>query len=363
MLKQIEKHKLFTSIDAMLKPETLSALTGRNITKVATKSMSFEEHNGHSGSQMSYIETDNGGFFMKQMGLDTDYIMNATDDALCRQVTLWQHGLLDELQAKIQHGIIAVANEGNSWALLMRDLSAGLFSEDKPFDDDMFWFYLDRLAYIHATFWNDSRLENPTLGLMTPHKFSSCFSTENIASGGTYNISHFPDWMVGSKWLLGGWKALERLVAEDVYRSIEDLTNDPQTVIDAAMQFPRTLVHGDYRKDNFAYFNPADVTVFDWQFSSYNLMTADLFNLLLGSPITQHDEIKTYYRNRLEHYLGINFDNDEWDQMVDLGLCLYALQRICVISYLTTLDQEAYDYFSPRVRLLVQWILDVHKWV
>lgn len=355
MINQLEfVHELYDSVETMLSPETLSELTAQPITNVTVKPIG--EHNGLSGAQFSYIETDNGRFFMKRMSPDTDYIMKVTDDTQCRQVTLWQHGLLDELHPKVNHGIIAAAKDGDGWALLMHDLTDAMFTEDNLYSDDMFWLYLDRLAYIHATFWNDSRLENHALGLMTPHRFSSCFSVNNVSAMQTYTTTPLHDWITN------GWLELKKFVLNDVYLQIRELANDPQSLVDALAQLPSTLVHGDYRSVNFAHNDTTDLTVFDWQFGCYTLMTADLQIPILHRN-SQRDAIESTYRVRLQHYLGITFENDEWDRMIALGLCAFSLQRVCFSPYLTTLNDEAYKYFSALIPHTTQWIIDAQKWL
>lgn len=349
MIQQLEsKYTLFDSVDEMLAPKTISKLSGRNITQLTI--IPIEEHWGLSGAQMCHVETDNGRFFMKRMSLNIDYIMKATDDTQCRRVSLWQAGILDQLEPKIHHKVVAAAHNGNSYVLLMYDLKDEIFSKTHYFTDDKFWLFLDRLAYIHATFWNDSQLENPTLGLITPFKFSNCFSPKNLEIMQPYSSTPIHEWM------LEGWEALQQKVSSTVYRKIRNLANDPQPLVDAMAHYPRTLVHGDYREANFAYKDALNMTIFDWQFGCYTLMTADLLEALVHKP-TERDEVTDYYRERLQDYLGISFDDSQWDEMLDLGLCAFALQRIGFLSFFTSTNyNEAGEHSSIRLQLLIEVI-------
>ncbi len=120
-------HMLFASIDEMLAPETLSEWEGRPVNSV--RCLPFNMEDSYSGSRFSRVVTNDGTgsqYFVKHISLAWDWVMRNSDDYRCRSVRLWQYGLLDRLLPEIEHGIVACAYEGDGWAVLMRDISAGL---------------------------------------------------------------------------------------------------------------------------------------------------------------------------------------------------------------------------------------------
>ena len=157
------QHAVFDSIEEMLTPATLSELLSRSVTRVACQPMNG--HSGLAGGRLSYVNTNLGRFVLKQMSIDSDWIMFASADEQCRAVRLWQYGLLDQLRPHLEHKIIACAHDNAGWAILMIDLTGHVYGWDKPLDPALVPVFLDRLARLHAAFWNDPRLSDPRLGL------------------------------------------------------------------------------------------------------------------------------------------------------------------------------------------------------
>ena len=115
------KYTLFDSVDEMLIPEALSVLLSQPVTRVDCQPMNG--HSGLAGGQLSYVDTNAGRLVLKRMSIASDWIMFASDDQLCRSVTLWQYGLLDQLRPHLEHKIIACSHDNADWAILMEDLT------------------------------------------------------------------------------------------------------------------------------------------------------------------------------------------------------------------------------------------------
>ena len=127
------QHELYNSIDEMLAPNCLTELVGADIRTVRLRPLSNRE--GVSGNQLLAVEADNNArFILKRMSLERDWIMRASNDHQCRSVTLWQTGVLDQLQPELSHAIIGCARDDNGWAILMHDVSAGLLPWDRQID-------------------------------------------------------------------------------------------------------------------------------------------------------------------------------------------------------------------------------------
>ena len=167
MTKRLEpNNSLFTNICEMLYPKNLGELLARPVTRVECQPMNG--HSGLAGGQLSYVNTDAGRYVLKQMSIASDWIMFTSGDNYCRSVMLWQYGLLDRLRPHMEHKILACAQDDSSWAILMEDLTGGVFSRERPMPQEVVLMFLDALARLHATFWNDPILNDPQLGLCDP---------------------------------------------------------------------------------------------------------------------------------------------------------------------------------------------------
>ena len=154
MSKLLEpKYALFDSVQEMLALETLSELLFKPVTRVDCQPMNG--HSGLAGGQLSYVDTNADRLVLKRMSITSDWIMFASADEQCRAVRLWQYGLLDQLRPHLEHKIIACAHDKAGWAILMEDLTGHVYAWDKPMAPALVPVFLDRLARLHAAFWND----------------------------------------------------------------------------------------------------------------------------------------------------------------------------------------------------------------
>ena len=159
------------------------------------------EHIGVAGSQLSHVDIDAGRFVLRQMSMESDYLMAATRDHECRAVTPWQYGLLDQLRPHTSHGIIACAYEKNVWVMMMADFSNYLFHEEKnPFSPDRVPFLLDTLARHHAIFWDKPDLHDTQLG--------HCQAADMIYASSPSAAKN----ITSRDWVGTGWESLERLL-------------------------------------------------------------------------------------------------------------------------------------------------------
>jgi len=321
------KHTIFGSSEEMLAPETLSELLSEPITSVVCHSING--HSGLAGGQLSYVDTNAGRLVLKRMSITFDWIMFSSDDLDCRSVTLWQYGLLDELRPHLEHKIIACARDGDDWALLMEDLTGRVFNTwEKTITHTLVPVFLDRLARLHATFWNDHRLVDASLGLCTPNQLIDQTSLPATRKLNGQSMGVLPDW------IKGGWEVMETLLDRDVFAQMQILADNPQPLIKALSRNPHTLLHGDYRTENLAY-NDHPVAL-DWQEATSSLMTIDLAWFVKDRCVLEAVGIKQaihYYRERLEKYLNKRFNDEEWQVMLDLGFLVDALRSTCFPAY------------------------------
>jgi hypothetical protein len=357
-------YELYRSVDELLAPETLTVLTGERVNYVRCLPM----EGGFSGSVLLTVEANSGKsvrrFVLKRMSAQWDWIMEATRDHQCRSMTVWQTGLLDRLQPAITHAILAGARDRDGWAMLMADVSPTLMP-DQPFTADQVYRLLHALATVHATFWEESRLTDPALGLSTTMDLIQIFAP---ATGRRFADVPSPIPRI----LVDGWAALPALVAPDIIDVLNKLFTEPQLLAAALARYPATLVHGDYRRQNLgmASGNAApQAVVLDWQLAGYSAATIDLAWFLsnpsmLLSPVAT-DVAIVYYRNQIAEQLGARFDESKWQPLLALGQLANVLRSACpkARAVVTTTDEtlrvtqrRALDIYSEQVRAALRWL-------
>lgn len=352
------KYPVFANVEEMLAPATLSDLVAKKISRVEIQPMNG--HGGLAGGRLSYVTTDGGRFVLKQFSIESDWIMFASDDHQCRSVTLWQYGLLDQLQPHAAHKIITCAQDGKGWAILMTDLTGSTLSWATPLTTSMIFAFLDTLARLHATFWNNSDITNPLLGICTPRQLLDQTALPVARKFPNYATSPIPGWVCG------GWDVLPELLAPEVLEKLQRLIEDPQPLYNALQRYPSTLLHGDYRIENFAYCDNRPVLL-DWQESAFTVMTTDLAWLVKQGYIqnlVSRQQATAYYRSRLETYLGKPFAEREWQPLLDLGCCLDALRSIGFSAYFykATDDPQRKRSDAQLVQQQSQFVLDAMNW-
>lgn len=354
------KNTLYSSVDAMLVPETLSELIGRPVKSVRYTPADF---GGLSGSHLSVVDINQGEeprYVLKHISAKQDWIMRVTDDQLGREVMLWQHGLLDQLSPEVDHAIIACAVDGAGWAILMHDVSLSLL--ESPLSRSQNQTCLEALAAIHAAFWQNPTLTDSALGLNDLKAYLAWFTPAQCRPE---LGSHF---MV--KAIVDGWERMNRVIQPDIADIIDELLEDPQPLCAALSHYPHTLIHGDYWVHNVGLqWQPRQqVILLDWQVATVAPPATDLVWWLATStgklPVSPEETI-AIYEHALASRLGPQFSEDWWQPQLDL--CLFAgFLRVGWAFASRLLDddfeavradwQEAADWWSERVRIGAKWL-------
>lgn len=311
-------HELYSSLDEMLSPATLSKLEGRPIHYV--RCLPFKSEDSLSGNRFLKVVTDDSTsprYIVKRMSLAWDWLMRATGDDRCRSVRLWQAGLLDRVPPAIDHAIVACAQDGEGWAILMRDVGAGLLPFAR-YSQELSEQFLTAQAQLHAAFWQAPELDDPTLGLSTYQQIYTMLSSQT-----GYREAEVPD--IIPRMIPEGWELFKTLVAEDVGAIVESLLEEPQPLCDALARHPRTLIHGDWRPPNLGRSpgEPQRTVLLDWQFATAGPPAIDLARYLSeNSPLLPvgKDEAIEFYRRQLASALGDGYDESWWRPQLELGL-------------------------------------------
>lgn len=360
MAIQIEPvYPLHTSLDELLAPESLSKLLSKPVTRVKRSPM--DGHSGLAGGLLDYVDTDAGRLVLKRMSLEHDWIMLTSQDTQCRAVRLWQYGLLDRLHPHLEHGILACAQEDHAWAMLMDDLTGRFFAWDKPIPTRLIPVFLDRLARLHAIFWNDPGLKDARLGLCDSANLLDQTSPRLAREQVGDQLGVIPGWIAA------GWQVMEELLDPDVFLLLTSLSDNPAPLASALDRFPVTLLHGDYRSENLAHLDPDRLVFIDWQEATYSLMTIDLtwFLTWVIRNIEAHEQAIRYYRQRLETYLGFPFADADWQAMIELGSLMEALRSTCFLAYWSAhgdipenrhRDRRTVKLRNQQVHLAMRWL-------
>jgi hypothetical protein len=352
------KYALFDSVEQMLSPGTLSKLLSQPVTRIDSRPMNG--HSGLAGGQLSYVDTDAGRYVLKRMSIDSDWIMFASADEQCRAVRLWQYGLLDQLRPHLEHKIIACSRDDNGWAILMGDLTGQIYAWDKPLAPALVPVFLDRLARLHAVFWNAQCLGDSRLGLCDPAQLLDQTSLPMVEQHRNLSMGVIPEWV------RGGWEVMEELLDSDTFGQMRRLIEDPSSLLDTLSRYPYTLLHGDYRAENLAH--PDRPVAFDWQEATRSVMTIDLAWFVKQSCVQAAmgpAQAISFYRTCLETYLNQRVDDTEWQAMVDLGYLVDALRSTCFSAYWYRQTGDPHD--RPRLEMEVkvrnQQVRDALRWV
>jgi hypothetical protein len=193
-----------------------------------------------------------------------------SDDTMVREVGLWTSGLLSRLPAGIATGVLEASRKAGpdgalSGLLTMKDL-AGYQLRDRrgrPLRNppltppgggglpSVVLTILRHLALQHATFWENSLLDEQSAGLMATREALLLLS---------------PDWLTGrlaagdaSPYLpiaLLGWEAFFQLAEAEDATLLKRVVEQPELVLKAISTLPRTLVHGDLWGPNLGLLPP-----------------------------------------------------------------------------------------------------------
>jgi hypothetical protein len=271
-----------------------------------------------------------GRYVLKRMSIESDWIMHASDDRQGRSVRLWQYGLLDRLKLHVEHKTIACAHDGEGWAILMHDLGDGVQWRGQQAAAEAVPRFLDALARMHATFWNDPLLLEDRVGLCDPARLLDQ-SALPVARDNP-NISAFNSPI--PVWVVEGWEIMSELLEREIFEAMQTLIENPSPLFEALEHYPFTLLHGDYRDANLAVLPQGQLVAYDWQEAAHSLMTVDL--AWFTNDIRDLISLKhahSLYRERLERYLGQKFDDQHWEAMIDLGYLVNALRSTCFSAY------------------------------
>jgi len=271
---------------------------------------------------------------MKTLLPSDGWLGAASGDHRLREIQLWERGLLQSLPAGFTTGVRNWALLGDpdqpaAGALLMDDLGSRLLKrpERAPFDrmSHSVVALLERLAALHARYWQDARLSDPVLGLMSPRDALLFISPQNVharlAMGDANPYLPLAD---------QGWGAFFRLAPPTSAERLRAILADPEPIARAVATLPQPLVHGDVWGPNLGWLPPTTsapqrerrLLLLDWALALSGPATYDPLWLCGGWHALDPRRVLACYRAFLERYLrahGASLPRATWLALVDAG--------------------------------------------
>ncbi len=264
----------------------------------------------------------------------------ASGDSRLREVQLWKHGLLQSLPAGIATGLKSWALLGDpdhpsAGALLMDDLTSRLLRHPyrpppgrRP---SSLVTLLERLAALHARYWQDARLSASALGLLSARDALLLISPDTVktrrAAGDENPYLPLAEY---------GWGAFFRLAPPSSAERLHALFANPEPITSAITQLPLTLVHGDVWGPNIGWLPPAQrpprreqrLMLLDWALALAGPATYDPLWLCGGWQSLDPRRVMACYRVFLERRLrsrGVALSPATWLALLDAGYLRTAL--------------------------------------
>jgi hypothetical protein len=277
---------------------------------------------------------------MKTLLPSDGWLGAASSDSKLREIQLWECGLLHSLPSGVATGVRKWALLGDphhptAGALLMNDLTLRLLRD--PYHPPpgrlplSVVTLLERLAALHARYWQDARLSDPALGLMSVGDAMLLDSPENVrtrlASGDTNPYLPLAE---------RGWDAFFRLASPPAVERLRALLAFPEPIVRAIASLPRALVHGDVWGPNLGWLPPTtsalrrerQLLLLDWALALSGPATYDPLWLCGGWHALDPRRILACYRMFLERRLrarGASLPRATWLALVDAGYLRTAL--------------------------------------
>jgi aminoglycoside phosphotransferase (APT) family kinase protein len=224
-----------------------------------------------SGAAFERVTIGGASYVVKHFD-EPDWLADASGDIACRAVSLFEHGVYDELADVVDSTVVAAARlgpDGKGWpaALLMRDAADEFVPEDAAVTMATHAAFLDAMAAIHARFWQ-APPDTDYMDLARNFEFLAPPQAreERDRRGDRSDVLRA---------VLAGWSQVEA-TAPSVWSLVGDLLHDPSPLVAALSSGPATFLHGDWKMGNLGLRPDGRVVLIDWDRPSVGPPTVDL---------------------------------------------------------------------------------------
>ena len=204
---------------------------------------------GMSGSALERGWLDDGtAVIIKHVDRGLDWLMQATGDD-GRVAGLWDAGVFDRVPSSIEHAMLDVQRTPGGAVVVMKDLSAALFTEEGGMGAGHAR-VLRAATDLHNAF--DDQPQAPLCALRDLFALLSPQSAARFA--GMHEVPRLA---------VGGWNRFHELVPGDVSETIAAVHSEPDGLANALLERRCTLVHGDLKMANLGLTDDR-VVIVDW---------------------------------------------------------------------------------------------------
>lgn len=320
--------QVFTSLDAML-----ATLESRR---------PFKTSDSLSGSRFESVRRDGEPMILKYVCVDDDWIMRASGDVHCRQLTLFESGVLDRLPANLDHATVAVApyvsEAGHrGGAFLMKDVAPRLVPPGHDaIDLDTHLRFIDHMSELHAAYWTLPRIHE-----LFPLMHHFVLLTPTMAALERQRGSTDP---VPSA-VFDGWSLLEARWPQAA-RVLGELLRDPGPLVTALARTPSTFIHADWKFGNLGEHADGRTILLDWDRSGYAPATLDLAWYLGVNcdrlPQSKEETIASYRSALSAHGIAT-------DQWWEPQLAVTLLAAFLMLAWSKTDQPEEFGWWQERL--------------
>ena len=206
---------------------------------------------GWSGNAIERVVLADGRVLIaKRIVPGADWLGRASGDP-GREGLLFTSGVLDRLPDSIDHAMVAAAQDGDAWWLVMRDVSDELLDDQGIVPREANRRLLAAVNQMWETFWGE-RVE-----FLTPQVVRLHMAAPSIGRRERDGIDLLP------KQLEVTWEAFAEAVAPDVAGAVLALLEDPAPIAAALDACGTTLLHGDIRDEQIGLAG-SRVVLLDW---------------------------------------------------------------------------------------------------
>lgn len=207
------------------------------------------EHAGFSGAVLSTVRRHDGTrFILKRLSAARDWIMYATADTQYREAQFAIARL--DLGERARTPTMAVARDGDGFALLMVDITGDLFPAG-PITPAACVRLVDGMAELHraplVTGVSWCPLDRRLL-LLTP---------ASAATAARFGAPVAAD-------IVAGWRSFSELASPTARTTIESLMSDVSPLVRALKRHGAAFLHGDLKLDNIGLSPAGDLWFLDW---------------------------------------------------------------------------------------------------
>jgi hypothetical protein len=333
----------------MLEPDVLASILGRSVRTVHRTPHTVDDSTTDAAFEAIHLDGAPGpSLISKTVERDKDWLAIATCDQVDREVRTWESGILARLPGPAAHAVVAAARTETGYTVLMHDISDHLLPNgyEVSLSNRHQAQVIEALASVHARFWMDPALSDPSLGLASLGSFIGSCSPRTVERIRLHmGRTDFTDW------LEEGWDKLPSTVDPGLADDVRAIADDPTLAAETIQTLPSTLVHADPRPANLAV-DPQTGSVYllDWARPALAPPAIDLaywmFTANQVAPVPREDLVSMYAAT-LERRLGSRFSSDWWEPQLDLCFVAFVASFAPIIA---NVNAEAAISWTERCR-------------